>query len=214
VTITNNNFRGLFQLCEEFHFRELSEQLSEFRQSHNLPEEVVPHSVPEERMQQPDQEIAGVQADLSRLSQIWELAVERLLALEEQMQERDREIVSLRRELSWQSRVQELSEQRARAEADSASRQANELQKTLCAVRSDVKGLRTALRKVRELARKAKVVALVTQRVSEGIHKKAELREPLLRRVEWLETEFSSLRAAQADELSLPSPLMSRQTRR
>jgi hypothetical protein len=39
VTITNGNFRGLSQLCEEFGSQDLAIQLSEFRASGNFKEE-------------------------------------------------------------------------------------------------------------------------------------------------------------------------------
>jgi hypothetical protein len=72
VTVTNNNFKGLFELCEEFRFRELRAQLSQFQESGNSPENSVL---------------------LSALN-------ERILAMEKEIQNGKQEIVSLRRELS------------------------------------------------------------------------------------------------------------------
>jgi hypothetical protein len=60
VTITNDNFRGLSELCDEFRFRELAVALAQFRDSDNFKEgETVKDSEArmgvselEERMQQ------------------------------------------------------------------------------------------------------------------------------------------------------------------
>jgi short-subunit dehydrogenase len=62
---------GLSQLCEQFHFGELSEVLSQLRESHDLKEDVT-------------------QIDFE--------ARKRLSALEERMQQRECEIVALRTE--------------------------------------------------------------------------------------------------------------------
>jgi hypothetical protein len=72
VKVTNNNPKGLSQLCEEFLFRDLAGRHSQFRECGNLTEEVV-----------------------LLLAQ-----KERILALEEQMHHEKREVASLRRELS------------------------------------------------------------------------------------------------------------------
>jgi predicted nucleic acid-binding Zn-ribbon protein len=72
VKVTKNNINGLFQLWEEFHFRDLAAQLSQFRESGNFTENVVLLSVRKER----------------------------ILTLEEQMHHGKREIASLRREIS------------------------------------------------------------------------------------------------------------------
>jgi hypothetical protein len=72
VKVTNNNVKGLSRLCEEFGFRDLSAQLSHFRESDSLTEDPVLLSAQKER----------------------------IFALEEQMHHRKREIASLRRELS------------------------------------------------------------------------------------------------------------------
>jgi hypothetical protein len=58
----NNNFKGLLQLCEEFHFRDLSVQFSQFRDSGGFHEDAVVLSVLEERVQQHDREIKVLHA--------------------------------------------------------------------------------------------------------------------------------------------------------
>jgi hypothetical protein len=65
VTVTNNNFKGLSKLCEEFRFRDLSTQLSQFRESGNFAEDPALLSRLEERIQQHDCEIGALQAELS-----------------------------------------------------------------------------------------------------------------------------------------------------
>jgi hypothetical protein len=66
VRVTNNNFRGLSQLCEEFRFRDLGGPLSQFEESGDFREDVVVLSVLEERTQQHDREIEVLHAELSR----------------------------------------------------------------------------------------------------------------------------------------------------
>jgi hypothetical protein len=80
VTITNKNFRGLLQLCEEFRFHGLAAQLSQFRLSDDF------------------NDAAAAEDSDTRMS---------LLALEEQMQRRDEAIALLRCELFRQSRAHE-----------------------------------------------------------------------------------------------------------
>jgi hypothetical protein len=82
VSITNDNFGGLSLLCEEFHFEELAERLSQLRESDNFKEE----------------------ATLKDLE-----ARKRLLVLEERMQQRCCEIVALRTELLRHLLAQESS---------------------------------------------------------------------------------------------------------
>jgi hypothetical protein len=87
VKITNNNFTGLSQLCDEFGFRDLVERLSEFRAAKHLKEPTTTEDLEagkrlaalEEQMQQRDKEIAALQSELSRESQIRESAVGALL---------------------------------------------------------------------------------------------------------------------------------------
>jgi hypothetical protein len=45
VTIKNDNFRGLSQLCEEFRFGDLAVRLSKFRESGNFKEQVIKEGV-------------------------------------------------------------------------------------------------------------------------------------------------------------------------
>jgi hypothetical protein len=70
VKVTNNNFKGLSELCDEFRFRDLSAQLSQFRESGDFKEDAVLLSVLEERMQQHDREIEVLHAELSRWLQL------------------------------------------------------------------------------------------------------------------------------------------------
>jgi hypothetical protein len=72
VKVANNNIKGLWQLCEEFRFRDLAGQLSQFRESSNC---------------------TGDAVLLSALKI-------RILTMEEQLHHGKREIASLRRELS------------------------------------------------------------------------------------------------------------------
>jgi hypothetical protein len=90
VKIRNSNFKALSQLCEEFGFRDLAAQLSQFRESGNFTDDV---------------------AFLSALK-------ERVLALEEQMHRDTREIALLRSEVSRQSAVTESFEEKIRMEVE------------------------------------------------------------------------------------------------
>jgi hypothetical protein len=76
LAIKNDNFKGLSQLCDEFGFRDLAEQVSQVRESADLKEE-------------------GTQED----SEAWKHgsveARKRLSALEGRMQQRDKEIAVL-----------------------------------------------------------------------------------------------------------------------
>jgi hypothetical protein len=132
VKVTNNNFKGLLQLCAEFHFRDLYVQLSEFQAS------------------------AGFREHAAVLSAI----KERVLSIEEEMHHRKREIASLPRELL---RLQEWFEQRIRAEAELASRRANEVEMHVCEVRREVEVIRNGLREVRVLAERAQMKAASTE---------------------------------------------------
>jgi hypothetical protein len=86
VTIKNNNFRGLSQLCAEFGFGDLAAQLSQFRDSGDLKEEGTREdsearkrlSALEERMQQRNKEIAALRCELSRQLHVYGSAVEAL----------------------------------------------------------------------------------------------------------------------------------------
>jgi hypothetical protein len=123
VPITKDNMGGLTQLCEEFHFRELAERLSQFRESDDFKED-------------------GTQKDLE--------ARKRLLALEERMQQRECDIAALRTELSRQFRAQESASEAllgrvARLEAEaSALRSAaeTETKPALAQLQSDVARLK------------------------------------------------------------------------
>jgi archaellum component FlaC len=87
VRITNKNFGGLSLLCDEFRFRDLARQLSEFRESGEFKEEAATEdsgarkriSALEERMHQRDQEIGVLQSKLSRQAEAHESAIEALL---------------------------------------------------------------------------------------------------------------------------------------
>jgi hypothetical protein len=90
VKVTSNNFEGLSQLCEEFHFRDLSAQLSQFRQFVDFKEDAVL---------------------LSALNG-------RILAMEEQLRHGEREIALLRCKVSRQSAVQKSFEKSVRTEVE------------------------------------------------------------------------------------------------
>jgi hypothetical protein len=87
VAITNANFKGLSQLCDEFRFRDLAVQLSQFRESNDFKEQAMMEdsearmrlSVLEERMHQRDKEIAALRCEFSRQAQVHESAVGVLL---------------------------------------------------------------------------------------------------------------------------------------
>jgi hypothetical protein len=70
--VTNNNFRGLLQLCEAFRFRDFSGEPSQFRESGDFKEDPVLLSVLEERVQQHDRELGALHAELSRQLQVQE----------------------------------------------------------------------------------------------------------------------------------------------
>jgi hypothetical protein len=75
VTITNGNFRGLSQLCQEFGFQDLGTQFSEFRDSSNFKEDSEARCrlcSLEERMQRHDREIELLHAELSRQLRVQE----------------------------------------------------------------------------------------------------------------------------------------------
>jgi hypothetical protein len=87
VKITNNNFKGLSQLCDEFGFRDLVGRLSEFRASDDFKEQATTEdlearkriSALEERMQQRDDDVASLRCELLRQAEVHESAVEALL---------------------------------------------------------------------------------------------------------------------------------------
>jgi hypothetical protein len=87
INITNHNFKGLSQLCDEFGFRDLTAPLSQFRESEDFKKETTNKDLDvcvrllalEERMQQHDLEIAAVQCELSRQSRVQESTAEAFL---------------------------------------------------------------------------------------------------------------------------------------
>jgi hypothetical protein len=90
VTIRNGNFRGLTRLCDEFHFRDLAAQLSQFRKSNDFKEDETLEDLEarkrltalEERMQQRDQEVAALQSELSQQQHNQEALLGRVARLE------------------------------------------------------------------------------------------------------------------------------------
>jgi hypothetical protein len=67
VTIKNDNFRGLSQLCEEFQFRDLAAQLSRFCDPDDLKEQLTGRlSALEERIHRHDREIEALRCELLR----------------------------------------------------------------------------------------------------------------------------------------------------
>jgi hypothetical protein len=87
VGIKNNNSRGLSLLCDEFDFRDLAAQLSQFRASDDFKEQTTTEgsearmrlSELEERMQQHDKQIAALPSELSRQAEVHESIVGALL---------------------------------------------------------------------------------------------------------------------------------------
>jgi hypothetical protein len=195
LTIKNNNFRAISQLCDEFRFRDLAAELSRFQESSDFNEDAVRLSALEERMQQRDAEVESLLGRVGRL-EAEETRIEEsetrisLSALEEQMQQRDHEIAVLRCELSRQLDARELAEREARSEPESAHRQESETQKDVCQIRSEVENFRDTL------AENARTIALLSQEVSKEAQKKAESIEALLGRVVRLEAEVSALQSA------------------
>jgi hypothetical protein len=82
VKVTNNNFKALSQLCEEFGFRDFAAQLSAFQNSDDFKKEATMKDSEarmrllalEERMQLREQEILHLRNDLSRILQTQESA--------------------------------------------------------------------------------------------------------------------------------------------
>jgi hypothetical protein len=78
ITIRNSNFSALSQLCDEFGFRELAEELGQFRDSEKFKKQMTTEdsearmrlSILEERIQQRDKEVAMLQDGLLRQSQL------------------------------------------------------------------------------------------------------------------------------------------------
>jgi hypothetical protein len=76
VPLTKDNLGGLTRLCEEFQFGELTERLSQFRESEHFKEDVTLKdleaqkrlSALEERMPQRDCEIATLRTELTRVA--------------------------------------------------------------------------------------------------------------------------------------------------
>jgi hypothetical protein len=83
--------------------------------------------------------------------------------LEDRMRQHDHEIVALQAELSRQLRVQESLEQSIRTEVESATLRANDVEKRVAEVESEVENLRKALREVRERAEGAQTKAASTE---------------------------------------------------
>jgi hypothetical protein len=147
VTIKNNNFRSLSQLCDEFRFRELAAQLSRFRESGDFNEDAVRLSELEQRMDQRDLEIEVLR---QRVAQLEADGVRpddqmRLSAVEEQMQQREQEIEVLQGGLSRQLDAHESAEKRVQAEVGK--------------VRREIEGVRDMLREA-ENASQVEVTAL------------------------------------------------------
>jgi hypothetical protein len=84
VKITNDNIKGLSELCDEFGFVDLASAVSQFRDSDDFKEAETVKDLEagtrllalEERMQQRDHEIASLQCALLRRSQAQESATE------------------------------------------------------------------------------------------------------------------------------------------
>jgi hypothetical protein len=207
VEITNDNFKGLSALCDEFGFGDLSASLSQFRFSEAFKDaETVKDSEArrrlwalEERLQRREHEIASLQCEFLRRSQAQESATEAVLGRVLRL-EADRAVVgSLSTEMAhlteFQSvlsgEVEKVHQQfsEAKESADKATglslasrAVAEEAQKRVAEVQSEVETQGNGLREVRALA--------------EGAQTKADSTEALLGRMGPLEAEGSSLRTA------------------
>jgi hypothetical protein len=67
VTIKNDNFRGLSQLCQEFRFEDLATQLSQFRESGNFTEDAVLLSALKKRILAMEEEMANGKRETASL---------------------------------------------------------------------------------------------------------------------------------------------------
>jgi hypothetical protein len=132
VTIKNDNFRGLSQLCQEFGFQDLATQLSQFRESGDFKEDDVRLSALEERMERLEALVARVALPLSTAETVRSPA---LPPLEADMRTLKEAVAALEERM----RVQESLQQKIRTEVE----------RSVGEVRSEVENVREALREVR-----------------------------------------------------------------
>jgi hypothetical protein len=174
VKITNDNFKGLSALCDEFRFVDLGATISQFQDSDDFREaETVQDSearrrlsVLEDRMQQRDREIASVHGKLLRQSQAQESATEAVLGRVSQLEADHAVVGSLSREMAH----------------------LKELQSVLS---DEIERVRQQLREVNKSADNAKDIGLVSRAVAAEAQKTFEAH---LGRVSRIETDLLALR--------------------
>jgi hypothetical protein len=211
IKIKKDNIKGLSALCGEFGFRDLGARLSTFRDLGDFKEaetikvsEARRLSVLEERVQQRGHELASLHCKLMRQLQAQESATEAILGRVSQL-EADRGFVgSLSTEVArlkeaqsvlsgevdkvrQQLRTVKKSADNAKDIGLSSRAVAEESEKRVAEVRSEVETHRNALKEVRNLA--------------EGAQTKSESAEAQLGRVGRLEAEVLALRTATVGEI-------------
>jgi hypothetical protein len=167
IKITNDNFKGLSALCDEFRFRDLAAALSQFRDSNDFKE-----------------------AEAIKDSE----ARRRLSVLEERVQQRDSEIESLQLELLRRLQAQEWAtkgavERMSRLEADHAvvgslSTEEDRLKELQSQLSGEVKSVGQELREAKESADNAKNVGLASRAVAEEAQKTGEAHLARMSRLE------------------------------
>jgi hypothetical protein len=175
IKITNDNFKGLSALCDEFRFGDLSVALSQFRDSDDSKE-------------------AETRKDAE--------ARRRLSALEERVQQRHHQIASLQCELMRRSQAQESAmeavlQRVSRLEADRAV--VGSLVTEVARLKEAHSMLSGKFDKVGQQLREPKDIGLASRAVAEVAQKRAEAH---LGRVSRLEAELSALRIACEAELA------------
>jgi hypothetical protein len=175
ITITNDNFKGLSALCDEFGFGDLAALVSQFRDSDGCRK-----------------------AETVKDSEVRR----RLLALEEQVLQRHHDIALLHCKLVQPSQAQEsameaILERVSRLEADRALvgslwTEIARLRELQSVFSNEVEEVREQLRDAKESADKAKDIGLVSRAVAEEAEKKAEAH---LGRMGRLEAEVMALRS-------------------
>jgi hypothetical protein len=228
VTITNDNFRGLSALCDEFRFNDLAAAISQFRDSDDFKEaETIKDSearrrlsLLEERMQRRDDDIASLQCELLRRLQAQESSTEGVVERVSLLEADRAVVVSLSTEMArlkeFQSllsgQVEKVRQQfrEAKESADNANdigfatrAVAEEAQKRVAEVQSEVETHRNALGEVRALAERAQTKAASAEahlgRVGRLEGEVSALRiEPVVPALEELEADILVLRAAHA----------------
>jgi hypothetical protein len=92
VKVTNNNFKGLSLLCDEFHFTDFTTTVTQFKSSSDFKEDAVFLSGLEDRMRAHDDGIGALQAELLRQIQVQESLEQRIRTEAESASHRTNEI--------------------------------------------------------------------------------------------------------------------------